>query len=204
MISQSGRPVRIPSPVDFEASDSELDTAPSAGGKRKATATKSFSGMVHEAGTVGLPESTDSDSEEEEDDDDDDDEEATQDSLLQQDEESEMDSEDDFEEGADGGSSAKVSKKSKKMDAKSSLSTVSTISRKRGDWQLVARFDNTGSHKKAMKKVKQCFKEQMCLAGAREMKTSDDFKTLGGWRRNKVFISDCFKTYFFQPACWCH
>ena len=156
--------------------------------------------MVHEPGTGGLQESTDSDSEEEEDEDDDDDEEATQDSLLQQDEESEMDSEDDFEEGADGGSSAKVSKKSKKMDAKSSLSTVSTISRKRGDWQLVAQFNNTGSSKKAMRKVKKCFEEQMCLDGAGEMKTSYYFKTLGGWKHNKVFISNCFMIYFFQHA----
>ena len=68
-------------------------------------------------------------------------------------EESDRESEDDFDEGGDGGFPGNVSKKSKKKVPKSPLSTVSTNYRKRGDWELVQRFDFTGCRKKAMKKV---------------------------------------------------
>ena len=115
-------------PIDLLDSESELNTAPSAVEKRKATATKSSSRKVHEPGTGGLPETSDSDSEEEEEDDDEDKEGETQESLLQDDEESDeesdMESDDDFEEGANGGFPAKVSKKSKRKVHKSPLSTV--------------------------------------------------------------------------------
>ena len=48
--------------------------------KRKATATKSSSRKVHEPGTGGLPESSDSDSEEQEEDDDDSEDSSVEDS----------------------------------------------------------------------------------------------------------------------------
>ena len=66
-----------------------------------------------------------------------------------------MDFQDDFEEGVDGGCPAMVSKKSKRKVPKSPMSTVSTNSRKRGAWELLQRFDFTGSRRKAMKKVQK-------------------------------------------------
>ena len=72
-LTPSGRSIRITSPISLSGSESEVHTAPSAVEKRKATATKSSSRKVHEAGTGGLPESSDSDSEEEEEEDEDDD-----------------------------------------------------------------------------------------------------------------------------------
>ena len=178
--------------------------------KRKATATKSSSRKVHEPGTEGLPETSDSDSEQAEEEDDEDQEEETLESLLQEDEESDeqldMESDDYFEEGADGGFPGKVSKKSKKKVHKSPLSTVSTNSRKRGDWESLQRFDFIGSRRKAMKKVQKCFEEQMCLSGSsRELKTSENYKTCGGWKRNKLFIFYFFTFNFYQTACLlCH
>ena len=173
-VRQSGRQIRIPSPIDLEDSESELNSVPSAVGKRKATATKSSSRKVHGPGTGGLPQKSDSDSEEEEEDNDK--EEAMQESLLHEDgvleEESDRESEDDFDEGGDGGFPGNVFKKSKKKVPKSPMSTVPTNSCKRGDWELVQRFVYTSSRKKAMKKVEQCFAAQMCLAGARDMETS--------------------------------
>ena len=85
-------------------SDSEVHTTPSAVEKQKATATKSSSRKDHEPGTGGLPENSDSDSEEEEEDNDD----SDDSSAAVQDEEkletqSSLESNDKFEEGADGG-----------------------------------------------------------------------------------------------------
>ena len=151
-VSQSGRGFNIPSPVDLSDCESELDMAPRAMGKRKATATKSSSQKVHEPGTGGLIQMSDSDSE--------DDEEATQESLLHEDgvldEKSHSESEDDFEEGGDGKFPGNVSKKSKNFFPKSLRSTVSTNSRKRGDWELVYQCCCTrGKTKPAIFQTKQ-------------------------------------------------
>ena len=83
-ISGSGRAMRIPSPVDLSDSESELNTAPSAVEKQKATVTIFSSRKVHEPGTGGLPETTDSDSEQEEEEDDEDEEEEALESQLQE------------------------------------------------------------------------------------------------------------------------
>ena len=112
-------------------SESEVHTAPSFEEKRKATATKSSSRKVHEPGTGELPENSDSDSEDEEEDDED-----SEDSPpdLQDEEKSEaesiLESNDEFEEGADGGFPAKVSKKSKKMCSKSPVDCLHKFSQK--------------------------------------------------------------------------
>ena len=165
-LTPSGRSIRIPSPISLSGSESEVHTAPSAVEKRKATATKSSSRKVHEPGTGGLPESSDSDSEEEEEDNDDSEDSSAD---LSDEEKSEaeliLESNDEFEEGAVGGFPANVTKKSKKMWPKSPQSTVSTSSRKRTDWELVDRFDFTSKKKQAMRKVRRIFEAQMFLSG---------------------------------------
>ena len=200
-LSPAGRSVRVPSPITLSGSDSEVHTAPSAVKKRKATAAKSSSRKVHEPGTGGLPESSDSDSEEEEEEDEDDDDSEDTSADRSDEENSEADSilesNDEFE-GAVGGFPANVTKKSKKMWPKSPLSTVSTSSRKRTDWELVDRFDFTSKKKQAMRKVRRIFEAQMYLSGcSTELKTSKDYKTCGGWKRNKVFK---FRLFLFVVA----
>ena len=200
-LSPAGRSVRVPSPMSLPDSDSEVHTTPSAVEKRKATATKSSSRKVHEPGTGGLPESSDSDSEEEEeeDEDDDDSEDTSADRSDQENSEADsiLESNDEFE-GAVGEFPANVTKKSKKKWPKSLQSTVSTSSRKRTDWELVDRFDFTSKKKQAMRKVRRIFEAQMYLSGcSTELKTSKDYKTCGGWKRNKVFK---FRLFLFVVA----
>ena len=92
-----------------------------------------------------------------------------------------MESNDEFEEGADGGFPGKVSKKSKKKWPKSPLLTVFTSSRKRANWECLQRIDFTCSQKKANKKVQRIFEAQVCLSGSStELETSKDLKTCGG------------------------
>ena len=197
-LSPAGRSVRVPSPMSLPDSDSEVHTTPSAVEKRKATATKSSSRKVYEPGTGGLPESSDSDSEEQEEDDDDSENSSVEDSDEEKsDAASILESNDEFE-GAVGGFPANVTKKSKKMWPKSPQSTVSTSSRKRTDWELVDRFDFTSKKKQAMRKVRRIFEAQMYLSGcSTELNTSKDYKTCGGWKRNKVFK---FRLFLFVVA----